>query len=482
MIFTRTKEQQNIVDLAKQGNNLVVKAFAGAAKTTTLVEVAKEIKKPSLYIAFNKSIADEAASKFPSNVECRTIHSLAYRDIINYKFKKKLQGFYSFDDVIKDDVINNTTGAIKADLKKLRVEVVEVIKAFSQSASYSLEDFVKADYPNIDKKYILEYWKNMCDEDRPCKITPDTYLKLFQLRKHILPYDVIYLDEAQDSSPVILSIILNQQAQIILVGDEYQAIYEWRGAINAMARVGDSFKETYLTQSFRFTQDIADKATKLTSILGNTRNIIGTAVEPLDWNKKNAAVLVRTNNSFLTLLLEAEAEGKKVFIIGDLKELWSKMYHISALLFKEPVKYPNKELSQYRTYVELYEASEDMPNLARLIKLTRTLGDGGLTKNINRIKSVIVDRPEQADYTITTVHKAKGLEWNEVTLHDDIFYQKEGFSDIELLLTGQTLELLYVAVTRAKYKVILPAIIEEVIHCSDKLKHEAEEIRIGVGL
>lgn len=473
----RTREQQQIVETALTGTNMLVKAFAGTGKTTTLVEVAKELPKTSLYIAFNKSIADEASGKFPSHVDCRTIHSLAYRSIINSKMKKKLQGFYSFDDIIKDDIINAMPANNRSIYRKVRVDVVEVIKAFCQSSYKSIDVFIAHNFPMIDTKYPIEYWNNLINEDHPAKITHDVYLKLFHLQNNVLPYDIIYLDEAQDSTPVVLDIVLNQKAQIILVGDEYQSIYEWRGAINAMANLPSSFKECYLTESFRFTQDIADMATSLTSILGNTRKIVGNGIRPDTLSSK--AIICRTNVSFLNLLLKAEAQEEKVFILGDLKELWSKMYHISDLYFGNKIKYPNKELAQYKTFADLMEAGEDMPELSRLVKLTRTLSDGGLTKNISRIKSVIVENPEDAHYTITTAHKSKGLEWDDVVLDEDMFYVPDGKDTIDVLFTNQTLELLYVAVTRAKYKTTFGMEIYNIMLQATELRKEAQK-RFGI--
>ena len=57
----------------------VVKAYAGTGKTTMLISYAEaRPRERMLYIAFNKAIQLEAAAKFPSNVECRTTHALAY--------------------------------------------------------------------------------------------------------------------------------------------------------------------------------------------------------------------------------------------------------------------------------------------------------------------------------------------------------------------------------------------------------------------
>lgn len=63
-----TAEQDHAVDLAETGGSLKIEAYAGAGKTSTLVAVGDALEgKRGLYIAFNKTIADEAARKFPSH-------------------------------------------------------------------------------------------------------------------------------------------------------------------------------------------------------------------------------------------------------------------------------------------------------------------------------------------------------------------------------------------------------------------------------
>jgi len=61
-----TPEQIEIINYEmKDGESILIRAYAGAAKTTTLVEYAKA--RPNLnfiYLAFNKSVAEEAKAKF----------------------------------------------------------------------------------------------------------------------------------------------------------------------------------------------------------------------------------------------------------------------------------------------------------------------------------------------------------------------------------------------------------------------------------
>lgn len=59
-----------------------VMCATGTGKTTTLVKYAEQ--RPHLrflYVAFNKSVASEAQRRFPSNVACKTVHSLAFHEV-----------------------------------------------------------------------------------------------------------------------------------------------------------------------------------------------------------------------------------------------------------------------------------------------------------------------------------------------------------------------------------------------------------------
>ena len=76
-----TSEQAHAVDLFKTSQLLKISAFAGTGKTSTLTAVAKSTSRRGLYLAFNKSIAEEARAKFPNSVDCRTTHSLALRTV-----------------------------------------------------------------------------------------------------------------------------------------------------------------------------------------------------------------------------------------------------------------------------------------------------------------------------------------------------------------------------------------------------------------
>ncbi len=451
-------------------------SFIVTHNTSTCVMVSEELVTPSLYIAFNKSIAEEASGRFPTHVEPRTVHSMAYRAIVTTPMKARLQGFFDFRDIDYPELVDVSP----LDITVTKANIAKIITLFCQSGARNIVDFVKElEFDKVEQAVAVKFWVDIVDPRSTKKITHDVYLKLYQLSKPKLPYKVIYLDEAQDSSPVILDIVLRQTAQVVIVGDEFQAIYEWRGAINAfdtIAELGNGYTDMYLTESFRFTQDIANTAEDLLSITGNTKSITGKAdIANRKVGKTTKAFLVRTNASILAMLIDAADKGEKVHVLADLKDLWSKVYHINSLTFGEKPKYPDMQLSQYPTIKEFNEAAKVIPELGRLKNVVSTLSTGGLHSNIAKIKSAMVDDESKANYTIATGHKSKGLEFDEVTLHNDVLNILDPDSALDLLMDNQTLNLLYVMVTRAKYKLNLPDSVKYVLLERDRLRHEYRE-------
>ena len=83
-----TEEQRAVIE--SKADSLVVNAFAGTGKTTMLVGFAEARPRSRiLYLAFNKAVAEEAKARFPSNVDAKTSHSLAFAGFES-RFKNKL--------------------------------------------------------------------------------------------------------------------------------------------------------------------------------------------------------------------------------------------------------------------------------------------------------------------------------------------------------------------------------------------------------
>jgi hypothetical protein len=75
---TPTDEQMHATDAFRAGRHLVLQAGAGTGKTAILVMLAAATRRHGRYLAFNKSIALDAAARFPRTVHCKTAHATAY--------------------------------------------------------------------------------------------------------------------------------------------------------------------------------------------------------------------------------------------------------------------------------------------------------------------------------------------------------------------------------------------------------------------
>jgi len=90
MPFTPTDEQTAALEAFTRGGHLVIQAGAGTGKTSTLGLLATQLpQRCGRYLAFNRSIAQDAATRFPPTVQCRTAHSLAYA-ALGYRYRERL--------------------------------------------------------------------------------------------------------------------------------------------------------------------------------------------------------------------------------------------------------------------------------------------------------------------------------------------------------------------------------------------------------
>lgn len=79
--FQPLAEQERARELFLRREGLKIDAYAGTGKTTTLHLLAASTRERGLYLAFNRSIADEARLRFPAQVTCATTHSIAFRGV-----------------------------------------------------------------------------------------------------------------------------------------------------------------------------------------------------------------------------------------------------------------------------------------------------------------------------------------------------------------------------------------------------------------
>ncbi len=460
MKFRPTDEQLKVIAAAKTGKDLVVQALAGTGKTTTLKLLAEALPdKQGTYIAFNKSIVEEAVTKFPPNVRCRTAHSLAYGQVgIHYKNRMsnhsritlKLVGEWLGVEKIGYRVQKDSHTLDEAQVANL---VISSVGNFCKSTDSRItKDHIEIPFlASFDKKQVANFqkeilpfankaWDDIQEKEGFLKFDHDYYLKIWQLSSPKINSDFILFDEAQDADPVMLSIIEAQHhAQRIYCGDQFQAIYEWRGAENALSKVKVD-QSLWLTQSFRFGAAIASEANDILGFLDAPVEVKGqssikSSVEKLSSPK---AILCRTNAGVIQQVMNELGKNRKVAILGRTQELIDFAEACGKL--QNGKKTSHYELTPFNSWAEVKIYVAKYPKETHEIKTMIDLVDRfGVTALIDALKQVVHE--SDSDVLISTAHKAKGREWDTVKLAGDYLHPTD--MDVE------DLRLAYVSVTRA---------------------------------
>ena len=401
--YAVTDEQQVTIDWAHDKGSQKIEACAGAGKTSTLGAISETLmlqSKRGLYIAFNKSIAEEAQSKMPRNVTARTAHSLAYREkAIPFQQAGKLGRCYpsTIARALNISPIQPMTATSIADV------ALSAVTKFCYSADdeilehhVSMYDFAKAGFDDNDmlaiRITILSYarmlWERMINLNDPMPITHDVYLKLWCLDKPVLNYDFILFDEAQDANPVLVDLVLRQHAALMFVGDRYQQIYSWRGATNAMQNV--QMQTNNLTQSFRFGENVAGVANEILrtqlSVDSNIRGFgaIQSTIARLDIDNTDC-IISRTNAGMFKNIFDAVDMGHSPYVNGGVFPILSLFEGIERL--QSGKRSDHSDLRIFENMTQFTEFTESTAGSDMKVPM-RLIAEHGLDSLVSTIKKV----------------------------------------------------------------------------------------------
>lgn len=456
-----TSEQQAIIDAYQQGDRVVVEALAGTGKTTTLKSIAAVLPhRPGIYLAFNKAIVNEARGSFPGRVDVTTAHALAYQAVGN-QYGHRLPGKGSrrvpaqrMAAIMKVKAAQLDTGTLNPVLitRMAQATVASYIKsADARICGHHIPPRVIGQHKPADIEAVVLpvadlIWTDLKMTQGKFYFTHDVYMKMWALSNPSLPASYIMFDEAQDSDPVIAQVVGRQAAQLIYVGDQNQAIYGWRGAINAMGRVSSATRLP-LTKSFRFGHAVAEAANDWLGLLSSPHRIVGNERIPSEVRDVVVprAILCRTNGTALGWVLAFQERGVRVALApGDRnagKDILKFAWAARDLMKGEGTDHP--DLVGFQSWADLLafvDEEEDTADLKRLVGIINRIGYPAV---IDAIKNLT---PEQdAQVTVSTAHKAKGLEWDSVKVADDFLPPEE-----DKPVDPADLMLAYVTVTRAK--------------------------------
>ena len=476
---TLTDEQKAVVEAAKTGNHLKVVAFAGAGKTFTLVEVAKALAgKRILYLTFSKALAEEAKEKFGDLADAMTNHALAYQKTGKpFDEKKRLRGsLFQARRLLAEDMpgLDDLREWGFRDREEALFPVLETVNRFTQSEAETvtaehIPEILRLEIEAAGKRFdefaaclvplAQRAWELLSDTEASYPVSHDVYLKLYQLTRPQLPYDVILFDEAQDANPAMLGILLPQAAQRIFVGDPHQQIYAWRGAVNAMERLDG--QELPLSQSFRFKEHIADEASELLRLFkGEERQVRG---NPKPKQDGSTAILSRTNAGALREVLALLEQGKKVALVNKIEELTDALEAAYRLYQGQKPRHP--EFSLFSSWKQLKHLIERFPTIAAQYRPYERLVEeykDSIPKVCRTLRNSLVDE-DRAEVVVSTAHRSKGRKWDRVTLAEDftgVTLAQENPTHRCVKLYPEEANLTYVAFTRARDTLIKGAFAE----------------------
>lgn len=473
-----TEEQSNIVH-AVGGHKVVAgQAFAGTGKTSTGVATAYAYAdKRTLVLCFNAANAAEGKKRYPEGTTVLTTHALAYQyledarkarlapnwSVVSIKSELSLFGQredYAMASMVQGVLIDFFHSAdTKIDTDR------HGLSAFERMHASDLSIRRAGDLAN-------QYWAAMQTTDsvtglrsttNTVRIPHDAYLKEFSLNPGAWGYDLVIFDEAQDANPVTLGMLerqLQEGSHLLYLGDRHQAIYDFRGAVNAMERLPKGALTLPLTQSWRFGPDTAYVANLLLGDLkGEEQKIIGMG-EDREFNESLPYTrLSRTNADLLAFAVaksgvatEATAtpiqwvggiERYRVALLGDLYLL--KQARVSEIA--DP--YVRRHFSSWSEYLEAAKYDYEAKLMSDLVEEYNDM----IPTIIERLRNNQAE--SGARYCLTTGHRSKGLEWDQVALADDF---KGPLEVAEAWLSNSTrapfpeaeINLLYVMSTRAR--------------------------------
>lgn len=486
--------QLAIFDYIKNGNgHLVVEAAAGSGKTSTLVKCLELIPqdKSILVTAFNTDIVNELAkkTKYFENVDTKTLHGLGL-SFLRKNFPENMLEIkpFKYDVYIKDNIKEYSSLNTYKLKGREYYRYIENIKKFVDFGRFYLCKTEK-DLEAIEDRYgidviadekeiaieILDWGKHELDSiDYTDMIWLPHVLNLTPIG---LLYDFIMVDECQDMNKAERELLLKcfkDNTRMMSVGDEKQCLYSFAGSDSDSFSVLKSMPNTVclpLSISYRCASKIVDFAKRIVpSIEPNNDGRIGEIAYDVKLDEicdgdmvlcRNNAPLIQAYNTFLKLGKKAHIRGKDIGcnLKTMIKSTKQRLLNVDCRedgvfvrLYDDLFTTRNKLMDKFGIDEETALKLQQVQNKIDSIKAIEILSEGLKTAEdvITRIDEIFPSRSKKGGISLSTVHKAKGLEADNVyIICESLMPSQSAKKEWEI---KQEYNLMYVAYTRAKNK------------------------------
>jgi DNA helicase II / ATP-dependent DNA helicase PcrA len=459
-----TQEQIKIYEeIENTENHVVINAGAGTGKTTTIVSASQRINCSAAFLAFNKSIATELAERLPSNVEAKTFHAFGFAAIRNAGLRTKVNNrkcHYIVQELLGKDCYTAPITKLVSLVKGSMIDGKDVasIRKLIDEYNISFESYREEEQAIQAIPSILTLCKT-----QTYHIDFDDMIWLPLVNNYPLPhYDMVFVDEAQDFNEMQRELIVRvvNGGRCIIVGDRNQAIYGFRGAdSNSISRFIDrltveserNITELPLSISWRCPKSVVVEANRYVSEFTCPDEAIDGAVfVNAQFNPQaQDMVLCRYNAPLVGAFYDLISEGKSAYILGrDMTkglikavQKITKNNHMGVdefkQLFLQDFEFNYAKLMNNNKQNQAFALEDKKDCIMIFVEKATTVG--GIIEEIKRV----FDGNDKGEIMLSTVHKAKGLEADNVYIlaTERMPHPKGGTEENNIC---------YVAITRAK--------------------------------
>lgn len=480
-------QQKTIFTRFAKGNpkkSFVVRARAGTGKTTTILEgVGRAPERRKLVCAFNNRIAKELRTRnTDKDVDVKTLHATGYA-IVRANARVVLVEGNARKDAATRAVAGTAPPAVQKQISKLHTHAREALP--HATAPGSLLDLM-ADLEIEPNEYYAQqgFGVEFVEEKALAAMAwcATNYAEIdfadmifLPVRNHWLAktYDLVVVDEAQDMTLSQLEIAEGICAgRLVVVGDDRQAIYGFRGADSgSLDRLKEKLAadEYGLTVTYRCGRAIVDEAKKLVpdfeagpqnaqgEVLYQSADTLLDKVTPGDF------VLSRTNAPLADLAMMLIRRDVRCRIAG--RDLGTGLINLIMRLSGDgvaPIDVAMQALLAWeRQEVErLIQADREHKVEAvhdKAETLITLMQDATTIAQVTgRIQALFSDLDDTNAVTLSSVHRAKGLEakrvfvLNDTLRHDDI--EEQNIHYVAITRAIETLVYVTGKVTRPERK------------------------------
>ncbi|MGL5934678.1 MAG: UvrD-helicase domain-containing protein [Cetobacterium sp.] len=452
-------------------SNIVVSACPGSGKTTNIGHICSELislEDRTLYLAFNKSIVEEAKEKLPQHINIMTLNGLGHRAVCNEFGRVKLDGNKVYK-IIRDTV--------KQGRLETKSEYDERVGNINKAVALMKinNDLLEADFEEMCDTFDIDTYPgiyNDCDRvlarsDKQTDVIDFNDQLRFPVVYDLMTstYDNILVDESQDLNSIQAALVAKARGKYCFVGDPHQAIYGFRGAMsNSMQFLKKEFNavELPLKLSYRCSKAVVREAAALFDDIEALDNAIegevstASSLASIVDLKMNDLVLCRLNAPLLKYAYTLLKANVPCFVKG--RDIGEGLIKLIDKLGAVTVGNLYDALAQWR-YTEISKA-QVKENDAKIQKVSDRadslmifMSQCQQSDAVESVKTKIsLLFANGKGVQLSTVHKAKGLEADNVYILDhDLMPLQWATKAWEI---EQEKNIQYVAVTRAKSKLV----------------------------